>query len=124
MPKLELLPYTSTDNPFSESQFKTMKYRPEFPGRFGSIEDARSFCQVFFSWYNCEHRHTGISMLTPEVVHYGQAEAVLRDRKEVLRAAYAANPERFVRKEPSPKPLPAAVWINPPKEVATDKKLH
>ena len=117
-------PYTSTDNPFSESQFKTMKYRPEFPGRFGSIEDARSFCQVFFSWYNCEHRHTGISMLTPEVVHYGQAEEVLTARKGVLRAAYAAHPERFVRKEPLPKPLPTAVWINPPKEVTSDRKLH
>jgi len=117
-------PYTSNDNPYSESQFKTLKYRPEFPDRFGAIEDARSFCQVFFPWYNKEHRHTGIGLLTPEVVHYGQAEAVLKARKEVLRAAYQKHPERFVRKEPSPQPLPEAVWINPPQTTTSDGKLH
>jgi len=117
-------PYTSNDNPYSESQFKTLKYRPEFPERFGSIEDARSLCQRFFSWYNEEHRHTGIGLLTPEVVHYGQAEAVLRVRQEVLHAAYQRHPERFVRKEPSPQPLPKAAWINPPKEAMSDGKLH
>jgi putative transposase len=117
-------PYTSNDNPYSESQFKTLKYRPEFPERFGCIEDARSLCQRFFSWYNEEHRHTGIGLLTPEVVHYGQAEAVLRVRQEVLHAAYQRHPERFVRKEPSPQPLPKAAWINPPKEAVSDGKLH
>jgi len=117
-------PYTSNDNPYSESQFKTLKYRPEFPDRFGAIEDARSFCQVFFPWYNKEHRHTGIGLLTPEMVHYGQAQAVLRARKEVLSTAYQRHPERFVRKEPSPQPLPEAVWINPPKIATSDGKLH
>ena len=117
-------PHTSNDNPYSESQFKTLKYRPEFPNRFGAIEDARSFCQVFFSWYNKEHRHTGISLLTPEMVHYGQAQDVLRARKAVLHAAYQKHPERFVRKEPSPQPLPEAVWINPPKTTTSDGKLH
>jgi len=117
-------PYTSNDNPYSESQFKTLKYRPEFPDRFGAIEDARSFCQVFFPWYNNEHRHTGIGLLTPEMVHYGQAEAVLRARGEVLRAAYQKHPERFVRKEPLPQPLPEAAWINPPQTATSDGKLH
>lgn len=117
-------PYTSNDNPYSESQFKTLKYRPEFPDRFGAIEDARSFCQVFFPWYNKEHRHTGIGLLTPEMVHYGQAQAVLRARKEVLSVAYQRHPERFVRKEPSPQLLPEAVWINPPKMATSDGKLH
>ena len=117
-------PHTSNDNPYSESQFKTLKYRPEFPSRFGAIEDARSFCQVFFSWYNNEHRHTGIGLLTPEVVHYGQAEAVLAARKEVLRCAHQKHPERFVRKVPLPQPLPKAAWINPPKTVTSDGKLH
>jgi len=117
-------PHTSNDNPYSESQFKTLKYRPEFPNRFGSIEGARSFCQVFFSWYNNEHRHTGIGLLTPEAVHYGQAQAVLAARKEVLRSAYQRHPERFVRKVPLPQPLPEAVWINPPKTAPSDGKLH
>ena len=117
-------PYTSDDNPYSEAQFKTLKYRPEFPDRFGCIADARSFCQVFFSWYNNEHRHTGIGLLTPEMVHYGRAQAVLRARKEVLLVAYQKHPERFVRKEPSPQSVPEAVWINPPKVTTTDGKLH
>ncbi len=117
-------PYTSDDNPYSEAQFKTLKYRPEFPDRFGCIEDARGFCQRFFSWYNNEHRHTGIGLLTPGMVHYGRAQTVLRARKEVLLAAYEKHPERFVQKEPSPQPLPEAVWINPPKTTTTDGKLH
>jgi putative transposase len=108
-------PYTSDDNPYSEAQFKTLKYRPDFPERFGSIEDARSFCQTFFGWYNQEHKHTGISLLTPEVVHYGRADEVIRSRQNVLTAAYAAHPERFVREMPLHKPLPEAAWINPPK---------
>jgi putative transposase len=107
-------PHTSDDNPYSEAQFKTLKYRPGFPGRFGSIEDARSFSQGFFPWYNNEHRHVGISLLTPEMVHYGLAREVLQARDTVLRTAYDAHPERFVRKVPQTPPLPPAAWINPP----------
>lgn len=108
-------PHTSNDNPYSESQFKTMKYRPGFPERFGSKEDARAFCQSFFPWYNAEHRHSGIGLLTPEMVHYGRAEAVTDARRQVLAAAYAAHPERFVRREPEPPAVPTAAWINAPK---------
>lgn len=107
-------PYCSNDNPFSESQFKTLKYRPEFPDRFGSSEDARGFCRPFFHWYNCEHRHSGIAMLTPYAVHYGLAEAILEQRRRVLEAAYRSHPERFVHGLPKPAELPAAAWINPP----------
>ena len=107
-------PQVSDDNPFSESQFKTLKYRPEFPERFGSLEDARAFCQVFFPWYNWDHHHTGLALLTPGVVHYGNAQDVLRSRQEVLDAAYTAHPERFVRRAPVPLQLPREVWINPP----------
>lgn len=107
-------PHTSNDNPFSESQFKTLKYRPDFPGRFASIEEARSFCQAFFPWYNQEHHHAGIGLLTPSVVHHGQAEQVQAARLRVLEEAYRAHPERFVRGTPRPIPLPQAVWINPP----------
>jgi putative transposase len=110
-------PHVSDDNPFSEAQFKTLKYRPGFPDRFGSIEDARAFCRTFFTWYNVEHRHSGIGLLTPEMVHRGHGEAVRDARQAVLADAYAAHPERFVRKQPEPPKLPAAVWINPPKEV-------
>jgi putative transposase len=95
-------PYTSDDNPYSESQFKTLKYRPDFPERFGCIEDARSFCQVFFPWYNKEHRHSGIGLLTPEAVHFGLAQAMQKARGEVLMAAYEAHPERFVKRPPVP----------------------
>ena len=107
-------PHVSNDNPFSEAQFKTLKYRPEFPPRFGSIEDSLAFCRPFFGWYNAEHRHSGIGLLTPEVVHYGRSEQVLATRQEALLAAYAAHPERFVKRAPRPEPLPLAVWINPP----------
>jgi putative transposase len=107
-------PHTSNDNPFSESQFKTLKYRPGFPDRFSSIEEARSFCRSFFPWYNQEHRHSGINLLTPHMLHYGEAEQVLKAREQVLLKAYEAHPERFVRGIPSPGPLPQAVWINPP----------
>ena len=110
-------PHVSNDNPFSESQFKTLKYRPDFPARFGSLEDARAFCRTFFAWYDTEHRHSGIGLLTPEMVHRGQGEQVRAARQAVLDGAYAAHPERFVRKPPEPPPLPTAVWINPPKEV-------
>ena len=108
-------PYVSDDNPFSESQFKTMKYRPEFPDRFGSLEDARAHSQGFFRWYNLEHHHSGIAMLTPYMVHYGLAADVLDQRQRVLTTAFQQHPERFVRKSPRPTPLPDAVWINPPK---------
>ena len=108
-------PYVSDDNPFSESQFKTLKYRPEFPDRFGSPEDARAHGQGFFHWYNFEHHHSGIAMLTPHMVHYGLAAEVLDNRQRVLTAAFQQHPERFVRKPPRPAPLPDAVWINPPK---------
>jgi putative transposase len=107
-------PHVSNDNSYSESQFKTMKYRPTFPERFGSIEDARVFCRDFFAWYNNEHRHSGIAMLTPQTVHYGQADAVIAARAAILTAAHVAHPERFVRKHPVPEALPKAVWINPP----------
>ena len=110
-------PHVSNDNPFSESQFKTLKYCPEFPDRFGSLEDARSFSDGFFSWYNQEHRHSGIAMLTPEMVHYGRAEQVIAARCLVLQEAYRKHPERFVRQPPEPLRLPAAVWINPPAKV-------
>lgn len=109
-------PHTSDDNPFSESQFRTMKYRPEFPDRFGSYEDAHSFCTRFFAWYNEDHRHSGIGLHNPSDVHYGRAHTVRAKRAEVLASAYAANPERFVRKVPVPPALPTAVWINEPKE--------
>src|SRR5712692_2058199 len=90
-------PYTSTDNPYSEAQFKTLKYRPGFPARFDSILEARAFCREFFAWYNHRHRHSGIGLMTPAAVHYGRAEALRDQRTRVLAAAYAATPERFVR---------------------------
>lgn len=107
-------PHVSNDNPFSEAQFKTLKYRPDFPDRFGSIQDARVFCQGFFPWYNREHYHSGIGLLTPEVVHYGRASEVIDARQVVLSAAYAAHPERFVKQLPRPQAPPREVWINPP----------
>jgi len=108
-------PQTSNDNPYSEAQFKTLKYRPSFPEHFGSLADARAFCRGFFTWYNTQHYHCGIANLTPETVHAGRAQQVLQERHQVLAAAYAAHPERF-RKEPQPKTAPAQAWINPPKE--------
>jgi putative transposase len=107
-------PYVSDDNPYSESQFRTLKYRPEFPDRFGCIQDGRAFCQQFFQWYNQEHRHSGIGLLTPAMVHFGEAQSVLDRRQMVLDAAYQAHPDRFVRRSPRPLPLPSAVWINKP----------
>ena len=106
-------PHVSNDNPYSESQFKTMKYRPEFPERFGSPEHARDFSHDFVSWYNNEHHHSGIAMLTPAVVHYGRAEEVLEQRYQVMLTAYARNPERFARAPRRPC-LPDQVWINKP----------
>jgi len=107
-------PHVSNDNPFSESQFKTLKYRPDFPSRFGCPEDAHSFCRAFFKWYNDDHYHWGIGLLTPESVHYGNANEILAKRQTVLNVAYARHPERFVNKAPSPPKQPMAVWINPP----------
>jgi putative transposase len=113
--------YTSSDNPYSESNFKTLKYRPEFPARFDSIEHARDHSRVFVGWYNHQHRHSGIGLMTPAAVHYGQAQQLHTARAHVLDAAFAAHPERFVRKPPVPPDLPTAAWINKPadtKEVA------
>jgi putative transposase len=107
-------PYTSNDNPYSESQFRIVKYRPEFPDRFGCIQDTRGFCQTFFPWYNDEHRHSGIGMMSPAIVHYGLAAAVRENRQATLDVAYAAHPERFVRQRPAPPPVPKEVWINKP----------
>lgn len=110
-------PHCSNDNPYSEAQFKTLKYRPEFPGRFGSIEDGRTFCQRFFRWYNHDHRHSGIGFHTPAAVHFGRAEGIHLERARVLQTAYTAHPERFVRHPPVPPPLPGVAWINKPMEV-------
>jgi len=107
-------PHVSNDNPYSEAQFKTLKYRPEFPGRFGSLEDARVFCGEFFRWYNAEHYHTGLGLLTPGDVHYGEARRKVTRRAAVLAEAYAAHPERFVRGVPKPAEPPREVWINKP----------
>lgn len=107
-------PHTSDDNPFSEAQFKTMKYRPDYPNRFGSIQDARAWARRFFEWYNEEHYHTGLNLLTPASVHYGQAGAICQQRQTVLSAAYAAHPERFSRGLPIAAAPPSEVWINPP----------
>ena len=112
-------PHVSNDNPFSEAQFKTLKYSPHFPERFGSLEDGRAFGQDFFRWYNQEHRHSGLGFLTPAVVHYGVAAAVREQRQHVLAAAYAAHPERFVKGRPHLADLPQAVWINPPAKKST-----
>ena len=113
-------PYTSSDNPYSEAHFKTLKYRPEFPDRFDNIEHARAHCRPFFDWYNHQHRHSGIGLMTPAAVHYGTAPEVHEQRARVLDAAYERYPERFVRKPPAPPALPTAAWINKPatKEVA------
>jgi putative transposase len=107
-------PHVSNDNPYSEAQFKTLKYRPGFPSRFASIEEARAFCQDFFRWYNAEHRHSGIGLMAPEIVHYGQAQDAYDARAQVLAAAHAAHPERFVCQVPRPPRLPTPAWINPP----------
>lgn len=114
-------PYTSTDNPYSEAHFKTLKYRPGFPARFDSIEQARAFCREFFGWYNHQHRHSGIALMTPATVHHGLAEQTHVARRAVLEAAYAATPERFVRRPPRPPALPTGAWINKP---ASEEVAH
>jgi putative transposase len=109
-------PHVSNDNPYSEAQFKTLKYRPGFPARFASIEDARAHCQDFFRWYNDEHRHGGLGLHTPADVHHGHAATTRAARARVLTAAYHAHPERFVRRPPAPPELPSSAWINPPEQ--------
>jgi putative transposase len=109
-------PHVSNDNPFSEAQFKTLKYRPEFPGRFGSIQEGRVFGQRFFSWYNNEHHHSGIAYLTPAQVHYGRAQEILDARHRVITAAASQHRERFVHGLPKRIEAPSAVWINQPRE--------
>ena len=111
-------PHVSNDNPFSEAQFKTMKYQPDYPERLGSQVDARAWAQTFFPWYNDEHHHSGIGYLTPAAVHYGEASRLFAERQQTLKVAYAAHPERFVKGQPVPPALPMAVWINPPKLTA------
>jgi putative transposase len=117
-------PHVSNDNPFSEAQFKTLKYRPAFPERFGAIQDARAHGHVFFPWYNTEHHHTGLGLLTPHDVHYGLAEQRVAARAAVLATAHAAHPERFPRGLPQPPACPTEVWINPPKTRATEEALQ
>jgi len=109
-------PHVSNDNPYSESHFKTLKYRPDYPERFGSIEDANSHMRAFFQWYNTDHRHSGIAMMTPGTVHTGKADEVCQKRQVVLNGAYAAHPERFVRGAPKARGVPEEVWINKPNE--------
>ncbi len=108
--------------PFGRMASALVKPAPKFPERFGSLPDARSFCREFFSWYNCEHHHTGIGLLTPKMVHYGVAPKVIAARDRVLRAAYEAHPERFVRGIPKAPRLPAAVWINPPAKTENEQE--
>jgi putative transposase len=115
-------PHTSNDNPYSESHFRTLKYRPDFPPSFGCIEDARTFCRRFFAWYNTEHRHSGVAWHTPYNVHHGQSDTVHAVRADVLAAAYARTPQRFVRKRPEPTALPAIAWINQPPDQTDSTK--
>ena len=107
-------PHVPDDNPYSEAQFKTLKYHPDFPGRFGSFQKALSWTRRFFPWYNHQFYHSSLGLLTPASVHYGQAETILEQRQQVLQVAYEAHPERFVQGSPQPPSLPAEVWINQP----------
>ena len=116
-------PHVSNDNPYSEAQFKTLKYRPDYPERFGSLPDARSWGRCFFAWYNDRHHHTGLGLLTPADVHHGRAETVRQKRQAALLRAYQAHPERFVKGAPVPAKLPEAVWINPPKDSSHDQPI-
>jgi putative transposase len=117
-------PHVSNDNPYSESQFKTLKYRPDFPERFGSLEHVRCFGQDFFSWYNTEHHHVGLGLFTPHDVHYGLAAVKREQRARVLAEAFAQHPERFPNGCPVPRPLPTAVWINPPAHVTAPRRVE
>ena len=116
-------PHVSNDNPYSEAQFKTLKYCPQFPERFGSIQDARVFCQYFFNWYNKEHRHSGIALMTPEQVHYRIDQQILKHRSDVLAAAFEKNPNRFKGRQPVPTSLPMAAWINRPETDQLESNL-
>jgi putative transposase len=107
-------PYTPDDNPFSEAQFKTMKYRPDYPARFESLAAAQAWAQAFFDWYNNHHRHSSLGLMTPATIHYGRAAALTAQRQVTLQAAYEQHPERFVKGLPKPPAVPTAVWINPP----------
>ncbi|MCC7165487.1 MAG: transposase family protein [Anaerolineae bacterium] len=117
-------PRVSNDNPYSEAQFKTMKYRPDYPAFFESLLAARAWAQCFFQWYNQEHKHSALCLLTPAVVHYRQASNVLRARHTILQQAYAAHPERFVKGQPALPSLPPEVWINRPQPVLAFADLH
>jgi putative transposase len=112
-------PHVSNDNPYSEAQFKTLKYCPAFPERFGSYQDGLGFCHAFFRYYNHEHRHSGIGLMTPYAVHHGLAPQITAARQDTLLTAYALHPERFVRKVPQPPIVPEAAWINPPPRKTT-----
>jgi putative transposase len=114
-------PHTSNDNPFSEAHFKTLKYQPEFPKRFETIDEARAFCRRFFAWYNEDHHHAGIGLMTPDQIHFGQADAIYAARQATLDAAFLSTPERFVRQPPKPPQVPTAVWINPPKQTESNQ---
>jgi len=116
-------PHVSNDNPYSEAQFKTLKYCPQFPGRFGCIQDARTFCKQFFAWYNKEHRHSGIGLMTPEQIHYGLAQKIYEDRSQVLLSAFEKTPQRFKGKVPKPHALPKTAWINKPKTDGLESNL-
>ena len=115
-------PHVSNDNPFSESQFKTLKYRPDFPERFGCLQDARAHCGTFFDWYNEEHRHDGLELHTPHDVHHGRAKARTAERNVVLDAAFRAHPERFPHGLPTAKEPPTEVWINKPTAALVDSE--
>ena len=117
-------PHVSNDNPYSEAQFKTLKYRPDYPSRFGCQSDARAWANTFFTWYNQEHHHTGLALLTPADVHFYRAQAVIQKRQIVLQAAYHKTPERFVKGLPVPPQLPRAVWINPPTPVSMSSAME
>jgi len=115
-------PRTSNDNAYSEAQFKTLKYRPDYPGEFVDMEDARQWVRAFMRWYNQEHYHSGLSLLTPKVVHEGHSKQVCAQRQKVLDTAYQAHPERFKNGRPESKREPAEVWLNPPAASGTDSQ--
>jgi putative transposase len=121
--KTHARPYTPNDNPYSEAQFKTMKYRPNYPDRFDSLDHAHNWARAFVTWYNHEHHHTGLGLMTPTVVHYGQADEVRAKRQQVLDEAYAAHPERFVKGRPIAPKAPDQVWINPPQPTTVSGAL-
>ena len=116
-------PRVSDDNPYSESQFKTLKYAPSYPGRFTGPQEARTYLQTFFSWYNTQHRHSGLGLLTPDTVHHGLTQQVQADRQSVLDQAYHNHPERFVKGHPRPPRVPDQVWINQPQNTIECQQL-